>query len=198
MSAAQSRMNERDACELLAQARLLVHSRHSPDGYNIGVNVGVAAWPMAPIACSAGSGKVPRSAITIRGMNDPRESALRSLKRLLANGLLTGLPRRPADQDLLVALAASRIAPGRSYLESEVNELLESWLASISAPFGIDHVTLRRMLVDARFLERTTSGSTYRINAVKIGEMESLRDIEPADVLAEIRSDRDMRKKRHA
>lgn len=90
--------------------------------------------------------------------------AHRALKRLLANGPLTAVPKRPTDQELLAALAASRFDASRSHLESEVNEQLKNWLQAISEPFGIDHVTLRRLLVDLRFLTRTSSGSTYRIN----------------------------------
>lgn len=131
-------------------------------------------------------------------MSDPRGMAQRALKRLLANGPLTAVPKRPADQELLVALAASRFDASRSYLESEVNEQLRKWLPSISAPFGIDHVTLRRMLVDSRLLARTRSGSMYRINRERIGEIEGVMEIEPADVLAEIRKERDMRKRRRA
>ena len=61
----------------------------------------------------------------------------RALKRLLANGRLTALPKRPADQELLVAMAASRIEAHRSFHEREVNERLRSWLETISAPIKI-------------------------------------------------------------
>ena len=128
-------------------------------------------------------------------MNDHRDSAHRALKRLLANGRLTGVPKRPADQELLVALAASQIDAHRSCLESEVNERLRNWLAAISEPFGIDHVTLRRMLVDSGLLKRTSSGSMYQINAGRLAEIETIRGIEPADVLAQVRDERDLRKR---
>lgn len=131
-------------------------------------------------------------------MGDRRETADRALKRLLANGPLTAIPRRPADQNLLAALAASRFDASRDYLESEVNERLADWLQSISDPSGIDHVTLRRLMVDARFLTRTRSGSEYRINRGKAGEIEAAKAIEPSDVLAEIRKERDVRKRRRA
>lgn len=131
-------------------------------------------------------------------MDDGRATAHRALKRLLANGPLTAVPRRPADQELLVTLAASRFDASRSYLEGEVNEQLAGWLRSISEPFGIDHVTLRRLMVDARFLTRTRSGSVYRINHAKAGEIEAARAIEPSDVLAEVRYERDLRKRRAA
>jgi hypothetical protein len=131
-------------------------------------------------------------------MNDRRDMAHRALKRLLANGRLTAVPKRPADQELLVALAASQIDAHRSCLESEVNERLRIWLETISEPFGIDHVTLRRMLVDSGLLTRTSSGSMYQINGERLGEIEAIRGIEPADVLAQVQNERDLRKRQRA
>jgi hypothetical protein len=128
-------------------------------------------------------------------MNDNRDKAHRALKRLLANGPLTAVPKRPADQQLLVALAGARFDAHSGYLEREVNERLRTWLETISEPFGIDHVTLRRLLVDSRILSRTNSGSMYRLNLEKIGDVEAVREINPADVLIEIRNERDRRKR---
>jgi hypothetical protein len=128
-------------------------------------------------------------------MND---KAKRALKRLLANGPLTAVPKRPADQQLLVDLAAARFDARSSYLEREVNDELKAWLETISEPFGIDHVTLRRLLVDARLLTRTNSGSMYRLNPEKMRQVEAVREIDPAGVLAGIRNERDQRKRQRA
>ena len=130
-------------------------------------------------------------------MNPPREDANRALKRLLANGPLTAVPKRPSDQQLLMSLAAAQFDPRKTYRESEVNETLKAWIATFCEQDGIDHVTLRRLLVDSRLLSRTTSGSTYRVNR-KVGENEDVAAIEPARVLAEIRSERDSRKRQRA
>ena len=128
-------------------------------------------------------------------MNDHREKAHKALKRMLANGRLTAVPRRPVDQKVLVALAAAQIEASHSCIEREVNERLKAWLGTISEPFGVDHVTLRRMLVDSGLLLRTASGSLYRVNEAKRVEIEAVRGIEPADVLAEVREERDRRKR---
>jgi hypothetical protein len=128
---------------------------------------------------------------------NPREKAQKDLKRLLANGPLTAVPKRPSDQDLLAALAASQFEPHGTYREKEVNDKLKAWLQTFCEPFGIDHVTLRRLLVDSRFMSRTDSGSTYRVNPARVKEMEAIGTIEPVRVLAEIRSERESRKRRH-
>src|ERR1700752_3935879 len=108
-----------------------------------------------------------------------RETAGRILERLLANGPLTALPKRPGDQRLVALLAATRFAPGETYLEVEVNARLVAWLETISGPSGIDHVTMRRLLVDSRLLARTTSGSSYCINAACAAEIDAVRALDP-------------------
>ena len=122
----------------------------------------------------------------------------RALKRLLANGPMIAVPKRPADQELLGLLAAARLAPKRTYTERETNEVLAAWLATFSEPCGIDHVTLRRMLVDMRLLTRTSSGSMYRLNPAKAGELDDLREIDLGRVLADVRAGREQRKRQHA
>ncbi len=121
------------------------------------------------------------------------ETARETLRRLLANGPLTGLPTRAEDEQLLLLLAAKRFEPRREYREAEVNELLREWLATFVAPFGIDHVTLRRRLVDSGLLLRDAAGSTYwtlrRVPRI---------DVDPARVLSEVREERAERKRQHA
>src|SRR5262249_49396623 len=78
--------------------------------------------------------------------------AMNTLRRVLGNGRVTGYPTRRTDEDLLLRMAGSRFEFGRSYSEAEVNELLRAWLETFCAPYGIDHVTMRRRLVDTRFL----------------------------------------------
>src|ERR1051325_4401892 len=122
------------------------------------------------------------------------ETAHATLKRLFANGPLAALPTRPADLKLLLRLAASRLEPGRSYREAEINELLREWLATFSAPQGIDHVTLRRCLVDFGHLQRDKAGERYRLNPL----FRPAAAANPAAVLDEIRRERAARKRQHA
>jgi hypothetical protein len=131
-------------------------------------------------------------------MDNRPDPTQRALKRLLANGRLTALPKRPADQALLATLAVSGFDAGRTYLERDVNERLEAWLEKVSEPCGIDHVTMRRLLVDSRLLTRTTSGSNYQVNATKIPDIEAVRTIDPETVLAEIVEERKRRKRKNA
>ena len=122
------------------------------------------------------------------------ESDARALRRLLANGPLDAVPRRPADQDLIVRLAAATLEEGREYTERDLNGHLKQWLATFVEPYGIDHVTLRRMLVDSRLLTRTTSGSLYVLDASRMDEVEDLRGMRPVEVLEDVRREREARK----
>ncbi len=123
-------------------------------------------------------------------MNETANESLRALRRLLANGPLTALPKRPADQALIARLATAQFAPGRGYAEAEVNETLADWLATFSAPYGIDHVTMRRLVVDLRLLRRDKAGATYRVAE----DLAPAPEVEPAEVLAAIAGERRSRK----
>jgi hypothetical protein len=128
----------------------------------------------------------------MRPMNaNPAHAALR---RMLSNGPLTGWPRRPADQELLVELAAARFEHGREYREAEVNDTIRAWLETFCAPYGIDHVTMRRMLVDARHLVREKNGSAYRANTASPREEPA---VDPAQVLEQVGDERAARKRSH-
>jgi len=128
-------------------------------------------------------------------MIQPRDETHRALKRMLSNGPLAAVPKRPSDQQLLVAMAAAQLEAGRAYGEGEVNDKLVAWLETFCDPYGLDHVTLRRMLVDSRLLSRTASGSSYRLNPERLSEIEAVAAADPREVLDEIRAERASRKR---
>ncbi|MFI5314609.1 MAG: DUF2087 domain-containing protein [Myxococcota bacterium] len=73
------------------------------------------------------------------------------------------LPRARRDREILMQSILMSLDSARSYDEAELNELLRTWLREIAPAIESDHVTLRRMLVDYGRLERTASGSAYRV-----------------------------------
>jgi hypothetical protein len=80
----------------------------------------------------------------------PAQAAV--LRNFVEDGRLRRLPARAAQRGVVLEYLADRFEPGREYPEPEVNELL--------AAYHDDHVTLRRLLVDERLLER--SDGVYR------------------------------------
>ena len=70
-------------------------------------------------------------------------------------GQLTALPAKHRKKLLAIYYLAGRFAPGRSYTEAEVNDLLDDWTAFH------DPATLRRELFNHFLLNRTPDGSRY-------------------------------------
>lgn len=92
----------------------------------------------------------------------PAQDAEDLLRKLLRPGRLQGFPSHPDRRDTVLAVAAGALVRRHPYAEEEVNELLIDWLTSVRA--RIDHVTLRRRMVDCGFLKRTRDGSRYLLN----------------------------------
>lgn len=94
------------------------------------------------------------------------DAALRLLEKVLPEGRLQRIPRNPKLRDPLLALIASGLLRRHPYDERELNEALQVYLADLSE--RVDHVTLRRYLVDCGFLKRDRAGKRYYQNFPKI------------------------------
>ncbi len=75
------------------------------------------------------------------------------------------LPKKPLDRHILFISSILKLEPGRRYSESELNDGLRTWSSRFGGPFGLDHVTLRRYLVDEKYLARDPAGGTYELAA---------------------------------
>ncbi len=67
-----------------------------------------------------------------------------------------------AQRQAVMALAASALVPGRVYNEPQVNTALKHFLSDAGCFIGVDHVELRRWLVDMGWLARDCWGHEYR------------------------------------
>lgn len=77
-----------------------------------------------------------------------------------------GWPRRNVDRHvLLLSIAACFDCEKEEYREIDVNDLILTWIAHFGRNLNLDHVTLRRELVDARILRRRDDGQCYSIIA---------------------------------
>jgi len=91
----------------------------------------------------------------------------RKLARLEALAVRQGLSigvlasSNPSDFALVLAAAASAFTPGETLTERDVNERLRSFLAGTGAMLAVDHVELRRWLVDNGVLARDGFGRAY-------------------------------------
>ncbi len=88
------------------------------------------------------------------------------LRPFVRDGRLVSFPAARARRQAILDWLASLFEPGRQYAEREVNRLLEERVAPDAT--GIDHVTLRRYLVDEEFLDRREgnywrAGGTFEV-----------------------------------
>jgi hypothetical protein len=92
-----------------------------------------------------------------------RDTAERRLRALSSGGVGPGLPRRRADRWILLA-AAARALPTGELAERALNQHLKAWLSDAGPRVVLDHVSLRRALVDEGFVERDSAGARYRVS----------------------------------
>ena len=123
-----------------------------------------------------------------------RNATERIFRRLLKGGRLRRLPKSRRDTEVFLALAAAALDPRAVYAEPDVNDRLREWLE----PFAlIDHVTVRRYLVDYSMLLRDAAGSSYRANQAIISKVidAEVRSLLPGDILLNLERERLNRKK---
>ena len=125
-------------------------------------------------------------------------SEKRFMKRLIDLCLRSGLsefPKSEEDQQILLQSASLSLRAGTDYSEKEVSAKLMHWLTEVSLQGCIDHVSLRRRLVDAGYLVRNRDGSCYTLLPYKSELFESaVESIDVKDVLRTARAEIDRRR----
>jgi len=118
------------------------------------------------------------------------------LRRLFRGGVVERVPKNSDDAEVFLALAAAWLDPRSNYSEAEVNEHLREWIDGFATHTTMDHVTLRRHLVDANFLLRDGPGSVYTANQSVISSViePEARSVHPGDILAEVLMEKQRRK----
>ncbi|MBS03598.1 MAG: hypothetical protein CMQ24_12945 [Gammaproteobacteria bacterium] len=116
------------------------------------------------------------------------------LRRLLKGGRMRRLPRSRKDTEVFLAIAALSFHPRGILAEADINEHLTEWLEPFAS---IDHVTLRRCLVDHGMLLRDAAGNNYRANQAVISKAiePDVRSLLPGDILDALERERAERKR---
>ena len=78
------------------------------------------------------------------------------------------LPKKRLDRHILYISAILRLQPQRQYSERELNDVLRHWTERFGVNIGLDHVTLRRFLVEERFLKRDAAGMSYELDTTDL------------------------------
>ncbi len=87
----------------------------------------------------------------------------RRLTALCASGVGPGLPRKRRDTHILLRSMAMSFDPAGRYTERAVGEVLKHWLELAGPRVELDHVSLRRSLVDEGYLVRDPAGAAYEV-----------------------------------
>jgi hypothetical protein len=97
-------------------------------------------------------------------------------------------PRKMRDRHILLRSIIQFMKAVDEYSEQSINSALKQWIAEVGSGMDIDHVTLRRYLVDAGYLERSSDGAAYRLHMNGRGEVAfdvEIERIDPAMVVCE-------------
>jgi len=89
------------------------------------------------------------------------EQFTRRIEQLCLDG--ESYPRKRADRLILLHSMILPLDRRRAYSETEINAALDRWTSGVGARLGVDHVTLRRYLVDEGFLVRDAAGGCYQV-----------------------------------
>ena len=91
------------------------------------------------------------------------EDFKKRLVELTIKSGLSGFPVKRRDQLILLRAVSNGFQPDIIYEEKTVNEIIRTQVKCLKCLTGLDHVTVRRQLVDERFLSRENDGSRYRL-----------------------------------
>jgi hypothetical protein len=124
-----------------------------------------------------------------------------AVARLFLDGAPGGLPRRRRDRLALLGAAwlgiAEQAAAGDDCSEAELNDALQTWLYTLKSDGPLDHVSLRRALVDEGLLERDAPGRHYGLVKRRFDSLfdSSVTGCDPRAAVLAARSRRDARRR---
>jgi hypothetical protein len=124
-------------------------------------------------------------------------------KRLADLCLKSGLadfPKDRVDEHILLKSAVLMIGPADNLTEKEVNSRLEAWIDEVSQIKFIDHITLRRRLVDTGYLIRSKDGASYQVVRSGTGAVlfdPDIEGIDPVEVILNAREEIARRKREY-
>ena len=125
----------------------------------------------------------------------------RRITALCLGGVGPGLPRKQRDRHILLKSVALLLGHGRAYTESTINTALKLWLATAGPAVRLDHVSLRRHLIDEGYVTRDSVGSRYEVSPSCEWSNLFEPEVDNADPLEAVRAalaERDSRRSRRA
>ena len=119
--------------------------------------------------------------------------------QLCVSSGLRGIPRKNRDRHILLKSITLILALKKDYAEHELNDDLRAWLRDVGSTIRrLDHVYLRRLLVDEEYVGRSRDGSRYwvavgsRYQAVFAPDVD---DVDVRGVITAARDDQELKKR---
>jgi hypothetical protein len=90
--------------------------------------------------------------------------------------------------------------PSRTYSENEINDELQKWSVPFGDNFGLDHVTLRRYLVDEMYIKRDIAGKLYELGTSDLPYTfdQSKKELDLKELINEGMKEKELRKQQYA
>lgn len=110
-----------------------------------------------------------------------------------------GFPKQRLDRHILFISSILKIDNKRQYSESELNDVLRVWTTRFGANFGLDHVTLRRFLIDEKYIKRDAAGMSYELGTTDPPYTydQSIESVDLEELINEARREREHKKQQY-
>jgi len=108
------------------------------------------------------------------------------LAAICLKGAGASFPRRFRDRQILYRSIIQTLDRDKKYSEPELNDAIQDWLLNIGSCLDMDHVTLRRYLIDEGYLSRSADGAAYQVSEARMDSIEfepSIAAIDPVTVI---------------
>jgi hypothetical protein len=110
------------------------------------------------------------------------------------------LPKKPLDRQIVLISTILGLEHSRKYSESELNGELQKWVLQFGQRYNVDHVTLRRYLIDEKYLVRDSAGGTYEL-AARAAPLDTfdatLENLDLEALIAEAKAARELKKQQY-
>lgn len=106
-------------------------------------------------------------------------------------------PRKRRDREILMKSIVMQLDSQCTYSEGEINERLSQWNRDVAPAVETDHVSVRRLLIDYGYLERTADGRKYRVGFPPLPIVFDL-EVDELDLRATVAAYRDYAERRRA
>lgn len=116
---------------------------------------------------------------------------IKRLAELCLKSALTNFPKDDLDHHILLKSVVLMMGSSAGFSEKEVNEKLETWVKDVGHIKFMDHVTLRRRLIDMGYVTRKTDGSNYQVTQPGPRPEFFEKEIDRLDILAVITAARE-------